>query len=281
MISEGLPQVKDTAIIPGQNEIGASQDVAIPSEPTISVDTLQPEELTYSQPEEQAIPQYGITMRAEGEPKLQEASEVDIMRWRYRVLPTMQRILYIVTAIFFVLGLLQLGYLQWSILQGTKIDRQELPSIIPLFGESLESELLDAAKFEATMIMESYVVERRYHQANTLLMTMAWIRYLGFATGMILAIVGASFILGMLHEKQTDLSAKSAEWQFSLVSSSPGLIMVVLGVMLMFTTITSRQNFDLQDRPVYFETNPSTLDLESTQEATRQALSTPDHFSEE
>lgn len=179
-------------------------------------------------------------------------SEAELMQWRYRLLPTMQRILYIVTAIFFISGLAQLGYLQWSILQGAQIDRQAFPEISLQIADSPESSLLDAAKFEAAVILESYVLERRYHQANTALMTMAWIRYLGFSKGMILAIVGTSFILGMLREKQTDLSAEGAGWGFTLRSSSPGLVMVVMGVILMFATIAIRQEFSLKDLPTYY-----------------------------
>ncbi|MEM7112301.1 MAG: hypothetical protein AAF614_07705 [Chloroflexota bacterium] len=177
-----------------------------------------------------------------------------LAKWRHRILPIVQNVLYFVTAVFFLSGLVQLSYLQRSIFQGPEIKPDTLPKISEQLAESSTEEQLQAAEFEAAIILESYVIERRYHQANTLLMTMAWIRYLGFSTGMILAVVGATFILGMLRENETTLRAESSNWKVALNSSSPGLIMVILGVMLMMTTIVSRQTFTHTDSPVYFQT---------------------------
>lgn len=210
-----------------------------------------------------------------------QLAEDELMAWRYRTLPMMQTLLYLVTAVFFISGLVELAYLQWSISQGAEVDRQQLPSLVSNLSDSSEADLLEAARFEAAMIMESYVVERRYHQANALLMTMAWIRYLSFSTGMILAIVGASFILGRLREQGTDLAAESAGWRLSLSSSSPGLIMVVLGVVLMFTAITYQQNFEFADYPTYLQGSALVQDRDAVAAPTRQGLIQPDGFPEE
>jgi hypothetical protein len=99
--------------------------------------------------------------------------------------------------------------------------------------------------------MEAYLAERRYHQASVQLMSGIWIRYLGFVTGMILALVGASFVLGKLQEPESEITGKSSVIDFSLKSASPGIILVVFGALLMFTTIITRQEYTVEDRPIY------------------------------
>jgi hypothetical protein len=97
-------------------------------------------------------------------------------------------------------------------------------------------------------------VQQRYHQANVILMARIWTTYLGFVTGMILAVVGAAFILGKLREQASEISGKAENWQVSIASTSPGLIMVVLGSALMLVTIMTHHQINVTDRPLYFGT---------------------------
>jgi hypothetical protein len=45
-------------------------------------------------------------------------------------------------------------------------------------------------------VLEADALQRRYHQANANMLARVWTRQLGFITGMLLALVGAAFILG-------------------------------------------------------------------------------------
>jgi hypothetical protein len=86
------------------------------------------------------------------------------------------------------------------------------------------------------MNITSVSTERR-----ALLISRLWLSYLSFVTGMILALVGAAFILGQLEFTEAGVTTKIAGSELSLQSTSPGLILAGLGVaMMMVTTVTLR-----------------------------------------
>jgi hypothetical protein len=78
-----------------------------------------------------------------------------------------------------------------------------------------------------------------------------WTRLMGFTTGMVLAIVGAVFILGKLREQQTELKNETEALKVSLTTSSPGIVLAVLGSFLMSTTLLTKFDIDVRDLPVY------------------------------
>lgn len=172
-------------------------------------------------------------------------------RWQVRLLPTMRGLLVGVTLFFFFVTLVQMAYLHWSILKFPPMDvyfssEEDLVSSTDNFEEKLE-----ARRLEILSGMEAYVIERRYHQASVLLMGRLWVRYLGFLTGMILSLVGASFILGKLRESATEMTGKGSGVDVSLRSTSPGIILVALGVLLMFTTIVDNDYIEVFDKNIY------------------------------
>ena len=110
---------------------------------------------------------------------------------------------------------------------------------------------LNLLKWQSLISLESHAVARRYHQANALLVARVWTQYLGFLTGMILAFVGATFILGKLSEKPTEISGGGEGWRVAIDTSSPGLVLVLLGTVLMMTTILVRREVKVADEPLY------------------------------
>ena len=102
--------------------------------------------------------------------------------------------------------------------------------------------------------LEAHSIQQRYHQANVILMSRIWTTYLGFVTGMILSIVGATFILGKLREQSSQISGETELWKVSIASSSPGLVMVVLGTILMLTTILVHHKIDVHEGSLYVGT---------------------------
>gem|GEM_PF-3089091 len=101
---------------------------------------------------------------------------------------------------------------------------------------------------------ESYNL--RYKQAGALLMSRIFTKYLGFFTGMILAIVGAVFIIGKLKEGSSKLEfSASGSWKASVLSSSPGVIFGFLGTVLMIATILTHNEITVKDQPLYLNAN--------------------------
>lgn len=164
-------------------------------------------------------------------------------------MPLMIRTVVGLTVFFFVATLGQLVYLNSRIHDAPELDISNVA--LP------ESTDLDASRLRAQILLESIAIARRYHQANVLLMSRVWARYLGFVTGMILALVGAVFILGKLQEAQTEVGASAANADFSLKTTSPGLVLAVLGVALMVTSIVTHHDIETRDTPIYFTTESS------------------------
>ena len=106
-------------------------------------------------------------------------------------------------------------------------------------------------KWKSLTYIEKFAIENRYHQANPMVMTQDTSIYFGFLTGMVLCFVGATFILGKFSEKTTQVSADTSLWNVSLTSSSPGIILSVIGVLLIITTILSKSEITVKDTSLY------------------------------
>jgi len=149
-----------------------------------------------------------------------------VFSWQKKLLPLMIGMLAVLAFFFFVASFIQLYYLHTRIEDAPKLDLAQAFSIPDSGGAATDIGKLDYSKWKALSILEGYSLQRRYHQANVLLMSRVWTRYLGFVTGMILAFVGAAFILGKLREPETKLDSEGI-WKFSLTTASPGLILAV------------------------------------------------------
>lgn len=111
---------------------------------------------------------------------------------------------------------------------------------------------LDYLQWKSTIHLEQEAIRHRYAQANSTVLARVWTRLLGFTTGMILAIVGAAFILGKLREDRTELKHDAASViNVSLATSSPGIVLAVLGTVLMAITLLSKFEIEIRDVPVY------------------------------
>jgi len=157
------------------------------------------------------------------------------------------------TVFFFVATLGQLVYLHTSILKA------------PVLNDSLlhlpDGTNLEASRLRAQVLLESNAIARRYHQANVLLMSRVWTGYLGFVTGMILALVGAVFILGKLQEGTSEVGGRMHGAEASLKTASPGLVLAFLGVVLMIITIVTHHEIETRDSPIYLTSSDLADDL--------------------
>ena len=121
--------------------------------------------------------------------------------------------------------------------------------------DSLFKQNTELLKWQTLVKMEEYSIDRRYNQGGVLLMSRIYIKYLGFFTGMILAIVGSVFIISKLKEDVTELEGSIQDkTKFKLISSSPGIIFGVLGTLLMMTTILTHSEISVKDMPLYLNT---------------------------
>jgi len=172
-------------------------------------------------------------------------------QWQRKLLPFMVTVLLGLTGIFVVTS-----YLEFQDFKR----RLEAPNqsnewkIILAPSSSLQADQSTAfqyTKWRALVLLERESLHQRYNHSNTIILARMWTRYLGFLTGMILAIVGAVFILGKLKETESQLGAEANSIKFSITSSSPGLILSTLGTILILTTLIIKTDATVGDGNIY------------------------------
>ncbi len=179
------------------------------------------------------------------------------VKWQERLLPLMSHMVVGLTLFFFVASFAQLAYLHWSISRSPQMELGEALAILSPGPDAPLEEMLAASHLKVLATLEANALERRHHQGNVLLMSRVWTRYLGFVTGMILALVGCSFILGKLQEPPAEVTGKSPVADFSFKSTSPGIILAGLGVILMLTTIIIHHEITVRDVPLFLSRGES------------------------
>ncbi len=190
----------------------------------------------------------GSKLSATGTPKPVRRKSTS---WQERMLPIMAGMLIALTLFFFIATFVQMSYLHWNILNSPPIEFDVASGEALLAGADNFVDLYEARQFETRAAMERFIVEKRYHQAGVLLMSGLWLRYLGLVTGMILSLVGASFILGKLREPTQQLEGNFSQISLSISTASPGIILALLGVVLMFATLVDRDTYNVSDANVY------------------------------
>jgi hypothetical protein len=171
--------------------------------------------------------------------------------WQWRSRPLMVGMLVGMTVFFLAGSLWQLWYLQSRIENAPQVAVSEL-QVTPCNDGTDARQCMELRRLHLAAVLESNVTARRYHQANVLLMSSVWSRYLGFTTGMILALVGSAFILGQLKIEAVNLSTDAPGWKATFQSTSPGIVMCVLGVLLMVSTIVTLHQLSTRDTALYF-----------------------------
>jgi hypothetical protein len=179
-----------------------------------------------------------------------------LLQWQTRLLPWMIAMPTVLIGAFIVMATLQLNKFEKFIYAGneSKIENS-IPSPVANTTDSLLKRNEEYLKWYSLVKMEEYSINRRYNQGGVLLMSRIYIKYLGFFTGMILAIVGAVFIISKLKEDVSELEGSIQDkTKFRLISSSPGIIFGVLGTGLMMTTILTHSEISVKDMPLYLNT---------------------------
>ncbi|MEE9337752.1 MAG: hypothetical protein V3U87_06705 [Methylococcaceae bacterium] len=169
-----------------------------------------------------------------------------------RLLPLMVTMLIVLALLFFIAGFVQFYYLNQMIEKGPKLEASALvDDHFKLLDSTTPEQQLDFIRWKTLSLLEGHAVQQRYHQAKIFLMSRIWTRYLGFITGMTLALVGASFILGKLREPESRLGMDQSFFKISIITASPGLILTILGTSLMIMAMMSRSDIYVKDLNLY------------------------------
>jgi hypothetical protein len=170
----------------------------------------------------------------------------EVARWQRRLMPFMTAALVLLA--FFVF---------WQ-LERTRPP----PEHGRMLGPAIEA-VFDKAKFEPSadqlvmrslVVLEAEAMERRYGQANALLQSRISARQLAFITGMVLAFLGAVFILGKMSETGSTIDGGGAGFKASISSSSPGIVLAFFGTVVLIVSMVIQTTIEVKDSPVYVMT---------------------------
>jgi hypothetical protein len=170
------------------------------------------------------------------------ADAPELWRWQSRLLPLLIGLLIAFTAVFCISNLYQIFTVQDYIRKAPTLDAHTI-----LAPEARASD----PRLGVLADLESYALVRRYHQANIVVMGRLYVVYLGFTTGMILALVGAAFILSKYREAPSTVEGSGLGNRLAIGSTSPGLVLATLGTLLMIITMTTRADVMVGDASVY------------------------------
>lgn len=188
---------------------------------------------------------------SDGAPAPSPPADRGATMWQEKLLPFMTIMVAGMAIFFFLASLGQLIYLHRTMFEGTALLHSVPSDELLLVENAAFDDQLANRRWHTLAALDLYVLQRRYHQANVLLMARTWVRYLGFVTGMILALVGATFILGKLRESESKVEASGKAGGFLVQSESPGILLAALGVVLMVTTIVVYQQIKVEDTPLF------------------------------
>lgn len=164
------------------------------------------------------------------------------LKWQSSLLPFMKYSIIGFFIFFFVASFFQLYSLHEKM-------NYSIQLTLPEFDlKSDDHVAFEKQKYQTLVLLEEYGLKRRYHQANVGLMMGAWIKYLGFMTGMMLSFCGAVFILGKMNIDKSSVDVDTKVMGKLVVnSSSPGIFLSTLGVLLIVFAITHKTDVAVKD----------------------------------
>jgi hypothetical protein len=180
------------------------------------------------------------------------ADDRAVLAWQRRMSAFMTASIVVAAFFFAVVTLWQYNELRSAFTQPPPTLQDPwagLPS-----AAATDDQRTELAQDRAAYALERELITRRYNQGNLTTSVRLWTRLMGFITGMILALVGAAFVLGKLSEGTSAAEAKlpGVEASLSVRSASPGIILAVLGTLLMAMAISIQGSFSAADRAIYF-----------------------------
>lgn len=202
-------------------------------------------------------------LEAEQEAKHSAKEQRDLARWQYRLLPLMTRFVVVLAVVFFCFSAVHL----YQVSEFIRVEHgRDIRSLIesqiakPQGQPATAEEVLQ----NSLLLLEADSLDKRYHQASALLLSRIWSRQLAFITGMVMAFLGAVFILGKMSESTSNISGGNPHWSFAISSASPGIILSFFGTVLLVTSLLIRATLDVSDGPAYISALRRAADTPAT-----------------
>lgn len=199
-----------------------------------------------------------------------------LSNWQLLLLPFMLLILGSLTLFSTITSIWQFNRLYNRLETSPSIEISEIGFTEISVSDLSEDAKLKYIRWKSLTYLEKIAVEQRYNQANTLVLARTWTKYQGFVTGMVLALVGATFILGKLQEEASNLDIKGTGKEISIKSTSPGLILAFLGTVLILFNLFAGKEVEVIDSPLF-----TILDSDKILEQNSKSTTIPTELNEE
>ncbi|NKB32627.1 MAG: hypothetical protein GKR91_05965 [Pseudomonadales bacterium] len=147
---------------------------------------------------------------------------------------------------FFVLtSYQQLNSVLESVNEPISLSIEESDYLADLTTENIEASLLYR--------LESDVMRYRHQRTVAFISTRTWMRFMSFIFGTILVMLGAGYILGKVTGPVFSAEGEASNIRMAWSTSSPGIVLVVCGVILILILIPnfSNQRIETDDSPSY------------------------------
>ena len=174
----------------------------------------------------------------------------DRAAWQRKLLPFMVSMLALMAIVAVVSNFYQAHVMREYI--GTVHDIDLTPTWNPAtLDNATAADQIAWAQWRTLALLESTALRNRNQRANAVLMGRVYLIFIGFSIGVMMSLIGAVFILGKMQEPLSKVESGTGAWRFAVESSSPGLILAVLGTTLILATIWSRSVLEVEERPLY------------------------------
>ena len=104
---------------------------------------------------------------------------------------------------------------------------------------------------EAFYQLEKYSLDNRYYCARIFIRMRILVISFAFLTGTILCFLGAGFILAKYSEEASQVETTLKGVNLKLISSSPGIVLSVIGVVLICVSVFAKADVEVKDKAVY------------------------------
>lgn len=118
------------------------------------------------------------------------------------------------------------------------------------FDYSSPSERL-AFVANSRVALERDIVVHRHSRSVALLVTRTWMRFMSLVFGTVLVVIGSVFVISKITTEPTETELAGGNIRVALVTSSPGLLLVLLGCLLIAVPNVSQQAIRVVDAPTY------------------------------
>lgn len=117
------------------------------------------------------------------------------------------------------------------------------------------------------LAVENEALNMRNNRSVSALFMRAYTQFLSVTAGMILAMLGAIFVLARVDSRETRAEASWKEFRWLMNTASPGVLLACLGVVLVgFVAYRSITTIDTKDSPVFGGTMPALASARLTDE---------------